>query len=88
MQLDLLSAKPSLPVSDPSAPAAERPRLTRQAREVLARLQAGPATRRQLGEIALNVTARVSDLRRCGYAVDVIERHDDGLTIYALREDR
>lgn len=39
-------------------------RLTGQNARILARLERGPATRRELADIACNVTARISDVRR------------------------
>lgn len=83
-QPDLFSARPVVPAS-PTLSRPERKRLSRQNSEILARLEQGPATRRELTEIALNVTARVSELRRHGYNVQVIERdYDSGRTVYAL----
>ena len=63
-------------------------RLTGQNLAVLNRLRKGTATRRQLGEIALNVTARISDvrayLRPRGESAEVIEEHENGLTVYGI----
>lgn len=80
-QPDLLTAPP---VADTRAPEADRPRLTKQCLAILERLQHGPASRSELTAIALNATARISDLRRCGFNVQMVERHESGLTIYAL----
>ena len=66
----------------------EQRRLSGQNAAVLARLRRGRATRRELTDIALNVTARVSDLRKylrpMGESVEVIEEHQNGLTVYAI----
>ena len=67
-------------VTDPG----EQARLSAQSARILARLEQGPATRRELTDIALNVTARISDLRAAGYVVRVIERNRSGRTVYAL----
>lgn len=45
----------------------EKPRLSRQCRMILERLQLGPATNRELAELALKYTGRISDLRASGY---------------------
>ena len=60
-------------------------RLDASARKVLARLQQGRATRRELSEIALNVTARISDLRKAGYNPVCVEKHKCGRTVYELQ---
>ena len=62
---------------------AEIVRLSAQAQRILERLQQGPATRRELTDIACNVTARISDLRAAGYQV-VCEEHPDGRSVYRL----
>src|SRR5262245_1910321 len=62
-------------------------RLTAQNARIFARLCAGPATRRELGELALNVTARISDIRDylepLGQTVSCQE-HPNGLSVYRL----
>ena len=64
---------------------AEQTRLSNQSARILARLQVGPATNRELAEISLKYTGRISDLRKAGYDVKVIERdHATGRTVYAL----
>ena len=64
---------------------AERKRLSRQCEAMLARLQQGPATNRELAAISLKYTARISDLRAAGHDVDVVSRdHRSGLTVYRL----
>ena len=68
-------------VTDPD----EIHRLDASARKVLARLQQGRATRRELAEIALNVTARISDLRKAGYNPVCIEHRTSGRSVYELQ---
>lgn len=73
-----------VPASPALAPV-ERRRLAGQNAAILERLERGPATRRELTEIALNVTARVSELRAAGYDVRVVERdYATGRTVYAI----
>ncbi len=70
---------------DPRVIAVEAVRLSRQSREILDRLERGPATNKELAGIALKYTSRTSDLRLAGYDVRVIERdHKTGLAVYAL----
>ncbi len=65
--------------------ALERKRLARQCQTILARLQQGTVTNRELAGIALNHTARISELRGAGYNVQVISRdRATGLATYAL----
>lgn len=63
---------------------AEVRRLAGQNLRLLLRLREGPATRRELTAIALNPTARVSDLRKAGYDIRVTERRESGWSIYVL----
>ena len=64
----------------------EQQRLSEQNQRVLARLQQGPASNRDLAAIALKYTSRISDLRAAGYVIVPVER-SGGLTIYELRHD-
>jgi hypothetical protein len=65
----------------------ERPRLTGQNATILERLRRGTATNRELAEIALKYSGRISDLRAAGYNVQVVSRdYKTGLTMYELRE--
>ena len=85
IQLDLLTARPAAVRS--TAPVSDKPRLSRQANAILARLKVGRATRRELTELALNPTARLSEIRQAGYDVQVIEwDHVSGRTVYQLFE--
>lgn len=77
---------PPVPVCDPRVPSAAKPRLSRQCLAVLLRLQQGPASNRELSEIALKYTGRLSELRAAGYAVEIVEQdHATGRFVYALR---
>jgi hypothetical protein len=68
-------------------PADARPRLSRQATQVLERLQRGPASNRELSAISLKYTGRISDLRANGYVVECLS-HDykTGEAWYRLQE--
>lgn len=71
---------------DPHVDKRERPRLSKQCRQILWRLEQGPATNVELASIALKYTSRLSDLRAAGYDVQVVERdHRTGVVRYALR---
>lgn len=64
---------------------AEAPRLSKQCGLILERLRAGNATNRELAEISLKYTGRISDLRAAGYEIKVVERnYETGLNVYAL----
>lgn len=71
------------PPRDPHVSADDRPRLTGQNAAILERLRRGPATNRDLAEISLKYTSRVSDLRAAGYRI-ACERRPGGLSIYTL----
>lgn len=63
----------------------EQKRLTGQNAKILARLQQGPATNRELAAISLKYTSRLSDIRAAGYKVEVVERdHATGLVRYQI----
>jgi hypothetical protein len=85
-----LSQVDPLPLFIPSgAPAAEeRKRLSAQAVRILDRLVVGPATNRDLSQIALKYTSRISDLRQAGYDVVAFDHdHATGVCWYRLRAD-
>ena len=70
-----------------SVHAVEAPRLSRQCRLILGRLRVGAATNRELSELSLKYTGRISELRQAGYDVRVIQRdHESGLNVYRLVE--
>lgn len=63
----------------------DKPRLSRQCRLILARLERGPASNQEMAEIALKYTGRISDLRKSGYDVRMIrQNHKSGQTWYGL----
>lgn len=79
-----------IPVYDPSPSfVTDKPmqaRLSRQCALILARLQQGPATNRELCDIALKYNARISELRAAGYVVVCAsEDRATGLSIYEWR---
>ena len=68
-------------VSDPQ----ERARLSRQAREILRLLEAGPCTNVELARVALKYTGRISEIRQAGYDVRCVSVNRSlGLTRYEL----
>ena len=74
--------------ADPSLDDREKPRLSRQCAEILALLRQGVATNRDLARLSLKYTGRISDLRKAGHRIEVIQRdHDIGLVWYELKED-
>ena len=79
------------PPTDPSAFAADIPRLSAQNDAVLSRLRRGPATNTELAAISLKYTSRISDLRKIldpmGMAI-VCQRLGDGLTSYRIEVTR
>lgn len=63
----------------------ESQRLSKQCAAILARLERGRVSNRELASVALKYTSRVSDLRARGHNVQVVARdHESGLTWYAL----
>jgi hypothetical protein len=70
-----------------AAPAADRPRLSRQCLTILERIAAGPVTNRELAGIAMQYNARILELRRAGYDIrKVSQDHDTGVAVYELVE--
>ena len=64
---------------------AEQRRLSGHSGQILARLEKGPVTNWELAQISLKYTGRISDLRKAGYRIEVIERdYASGRTVYAL----
>lgn len=68
-------------------PSGENPRrLSAQCAALLARLQQGPATNVDLSAIAMRYSARIFDLRRQGYAIEITSRDaETGVVTYELR---
>jgi hypothetical protein len=85
-QPDLFTSRPVVR-SSPTLSAPERRRLSSQCERILALLHRGPATNRQLSDLALNYKARVSDLRKAGYRVECVDRNTrTGFSRYRLGE--
>lgn len=84
-----LNKPPSPSLVDERLPAESKPRLTRQACEVLARLERGPATNIELIPISSRFSARIYDLRKAGYVIDtdMVDRAN-GITLYTLKGKR
>lgn len=87
------SGEPHRPKSphlvDDRLPAEAKPRLSRQALAVLARLEAGPATNLELIPISTRFSARIYDLRRAGYVIDTDQGDKaSGVTTYTLKGQR
>jgi hypothetical protein len=60
-------------------------RLSGQCAAILARLHQGPASNFDLAQISLKYTSRISDIRKAGYDVRVVERdYASGRTVYRL----
>ena len=78
------------PVPIPSrAPAAMRPRLSRQCEELLAMLRRGDLSNDQMARVARKYTSRISELRQAGYDVrPVSHNHATGLVVYRLQEGK
>lgn len=68
--------------------AQQQKRLSGQNMEILARLQRGRATNQELSRLALKYSGRISDLRRAGIDIRLME-HDrrTGVATYALFRD-
>ena len=78
MQPSLIFARDSFV----TAPAEVR-RLSAESAKVLARLEQGPVTRRELNGLTINPTARISDLRQAGYQV-ICDEQPSGASVYRL----
>ena len=84
-QLSFLDPTP-IPPRDPHAPRQDKPRLSGQNGELLARLRRGSVTNIELQASGmLKYTSRVSDLRKAGYRVTA-ERVSGGVFVYRLEE--
>lgn len=66
--------------------AKESKRLSKQCQAILARLRQGRSTNRELSELSLKYTSRISDLRKAGYQIEVVERdYETGRVLYELK---
>jgi len=62
-------------------------RLNRQQDAIIERLRKGPATNAELVQIAIRFTARIHELRKAGYDIEIVKKdHESGLVWYALKE--
>lgn len=68
---------------DPNVNPHDRPRLSTQAQAILDRLRSGPATNKELAQIALKYTSRISDCRAAGHKIEVVAK-DGGTVTYRL----
>ena len=72
--------------TDPNVTAPEKPRLKGQSARILERLRQGRASNRELSEIALKYTSRISDIRAAGFTIELVDRDtESGLTWYELK---
>jgi hypothetical protein len=86
-QLSLFDAPRNIVPRDTHVEREERPRLVGQNLAIYERLKRGPATNFERAEISLKYTSRVSDLRKAGYTVVVVDRdRTTGRTMYELIE--
>ena len=84
-QPTLFDLPPAVPVAPACIPEPERKRLSAQCQTMLARLQCGPVTNQELMQIACKYTSRISDLRKAGYNVKMVDKNaETGLTRYEL----
>lgn len=73
---------------DPNLDVSATARVSRQSAEILARLQRGRASNRELVGIAQRFGARIHDLRTAGHDVRIVEReHESGEVWYGLFEE-
>jgi len=83
-QLSLFDSPRTIPPRDPNATATDRPRLTGQNARLLAMLEQGPTTNREMMLAGLlKYTSRISDLRAAGYRI-VCEQLGGGVSEYRL----
>lgn len=73
--LPLFQPAPSLPPYEGQRDAsAMHARLSRQCQAILSRLEAGSCTNRDLADLCLKYTCRVSELRQAGYVIECYDR--------------
>jgi DNA-binding CsgD family transcriptional regulator len=71
-------------LADHSVPVRDKPRLTDQCNRILEILRNGRATNKELAAVAMKYTSRISDLRKNGHDVRMVERREGGITVYEL----
>ena len=85
--LPLFASPAPIATIDPNVARADGRRLRGQNLAIFLRLQQGPATNRELSEISLKYTSRISDVRKwlepAGYTIECAEGHS-GLHQYML----
>ncbi len=63
----------------------EKRRLSKQCAEILHRLELGPTSNYELVNYALKYTGRISELRKKGHDIRIVERdHVTGTALYAV----
>jgi len=83
-QLSLFDSPRTISPRDPNVTHDDRPRLTGQNARLLAMLEQGPTTNREMMLAGLlKYTSRISDLRAAGYRI-VCEPQGGGLSLYRL----
>lgn len=85
-----LAPKRAEPTIEPnrSVPAAAAPRVTRQARAILACLRQGRAEVRDLAAIAKQYNARIYELRKAGYRIENVDQNQaTGESWYELKSE-
>lgn len=79
----------TIPPRDPNAHPDSHPRLSRQAAEILTAFKAAPLHRLDCAQLmakAQRFGARLYDLRKAGYRIDLVEHdHATGRTVYELK---
>lgn len=84
-----LSFDPIIPVADPNADEEMHPRLTKQSQAILDAFRAASDHKlncEQLTAVARRFGARIHDIRKAGYHIDLVEHvKKTGFTVYQLR---
>ncbi len=73
-----------IPYAPPVKAKEDKVRLSKQCQRVLDRLIRGPATNRELSQIALSYRRRVCDLRAVGHQIELVEVKG-GFNTYTLK---
>ena len=79
----------SWPIADPRVAKTERPRLTKQMHAILEILEGGPCLNTELARIAIRYSARIHELRKMGYVIEITsENLKTGIRQYELKGDK
>ncbi len=63
-------------------------RISKQGRAILARLQAGEVTNVELARIAIRYSARIHELRKAGYRIELVKQdRESGVCVYRLGDE-